>query len=97
MMQAIDESCQTLFGPFDALVRSIGSIAMVLDSTHQAMQFSFRTVLSAADSLSKLKSLIMELASSFSIIRLIQSLYYKVLRLLGMLLDIFFNFFFYLS
>jgi peroxin-13 len=78
-----EESSQPAFQSIEAFVRSFSSMTMMLESSYQAMHMSFRAILSVADNMSRLRSVIGKFFSSLAVLRLLHWFYRKILHMLG--------------
>ncbi|KAK9511265.1 hypothetical protein O3M35_005852 [Rhynocoris fuscipes] len=83
-LQAAEEATNGTFQSIESLVRAFSSITMMLDSTYQALHMSFRSVLSVADNMSKLKSVAVTIFSSLPILKFLYWLYRRILYMLGL-------------
>lgn len=59
---------------------------MLLESTYFALTNSFRAILSVADNISRLRSTLGQLLSTFALIRVMKWVYRKILFMLGKLI-----------
>lgn len=80
---AAEESSQHAFQSLESIVRTFGSISMMLDSTLFAVFSSFRAVLGVADHFSRLRSHLGRVFSALAIFRTAKWAYHKLLYLLG--------------
>lgn len=83
-IQMAEESAQPAFESIEAFIRGFSSVTMMLESTFQAMNMSFRAILGVAENVSKMRSAIIEFLSAFAILKVIYSFYRKILYFLGL-------------
>ncbi|XP_067936075.1 peroxisomal membrane protein PEX13-like [Watersipora subatra] len=78
----VGANAEGAFQSVASVVSAVSSISMMLESTYMALYNSFRAVLGVADQFSRLKLQLMEVASSFAVLRFIRWMYRRVLVLL---------------
>uniref|UniRef100_A0A224XS28 Peroxisomal membrane protein PEX13 n=1 Tax=Panstrongylus lignarius TaxID=156445 RepID=A0A224XS28_9HEMI len=83
-LQVAEEATNSTFQSIESFVRAFSSITMMLESTYQALHMSFRSVLSVADNMSKLRSVALNIFSSLSILKFLYWLYRRILYMLGL-------------
>ncbi|XP_014294745.1 peroxisomal membrane protein PEX13 [Halyomorpha halys] len=83
-IQMAEESAQPAFESIEAFIRGFSSVTMMLESTFQAMNMSFRAILGVAENVSKMRTAIIEFLSAFAILKIIYSFYRKILYFLGL-------------
>ena len=77
-----EENSRPAFQSIESIVHAVSSVAMMLDSSFQAVYSSFRAVIGVADNFSRLRT---QLVQIFSALALIRTLRYMVRRLLEFL------------
>lgn len=82
-IQIAEESSRPAFQSIESLVRAFTSVSMMLESTFHATYTSFRAVLDVADNFSRLRQLLVQFFSVFSLLRIIYSYYKRLLYRLG--------------
>ncbi|CAH1393326.1 unnamed protein product [Nezara viridula] len=83
-IQMAEESAQPAFDSIEAFIRGFSSVTMMLESTFQAMNMSFRAILGVAENVSKMRTAIIEFLSAFAILKIMYSFYRKILHFLGL-------------
>uniref|UniRef100_T1I3E4 Peroxisomal membrane protein PEX13 n=1 Tax=Rhodnius prolixus TaxID=13249 RepID=T1I3E4_RHOPR len=83
-LQVAEEATNNTFQSIESFVRAFSSITLMLESTYQALHMSFRSVLSVADNMSKLRSVALNIFSSLSILKFLYWMYRRILYMLGL-------------
>ncbi|CAN7939648.1 unnamed protein product [Ixodes hexagonus] len=78
-----EDSTRGAFQSVESVVQAFGSISLMLDSTYQALQNSFRAMIGVADQFGRLKGHLAQTLSALALIRSLRWLFYAALRLLG--------------
>ena len=81
-VRAAEESSRQAFQSVESIVQAFGSVAMMLESTFQAVYNSFQAVLGVADHFSRMKATFKQVFSALAIWRMFRWLYRKLLVLL---------------
>lgn len=79
-----EDSTRGAFQSVESVVQAFGSISLMLDSTYQALQNSFRAMVGVADQFGRLKGHLAQTLSALALIRSLRWLFYAALRLLGL-------------
>lgn len=83
-VQYAEESTRPAFQSIEAMVHTFSSVTMMLESTFFAMTSSFRAILSVAENMGRLRSMLGQFLSNFALIRFFKWLYLRVKYLLGL-------------
>ena len=81
-IQQAEESSRQAFESVGSVVQVFGSVAMMLESTYQALYNSFRAVIGVADQLGRMKTHLYQIFSALAVIRGLKYLFKKLLVLL---------------
>ena len=76
------ESTHSAFSAIETIVRAVGSVALLLESTYMALNTSFRAILGLADHFSRLKTSLFGAISGLSFLSKLQSWLHRLLVLL---------------
>ncbi|XP_050450952.1 peroxisomal membrane protein PEX13 [Cataglyphis hispanica] len=79
-----EENTRSTFRVIETVLYTFSSITMLLESTYFALTNSFRAILSVADNISRLRSTLGQLLSTFALIRVMKWIYKKILFMLGL-------------
>ncbi|XP_062502917.1 peroxisomal membrane protein PEX13-like [Corticium candelabrum] len=78
-VQRAEDSSRAAFQSIESIVHAFGSVAMMLESTFQALYHSFRAVLGVADHFSRLKSHLWKILSAMTVLKTLHCMVNKVL------------------
>ena len=82
LVRMAEENSRQAFQSIEGIVQAFGSVAMMLDSTLQAVYNSFRAVIGVADHFTRMKSHLTQIFSAMAVIRTLKWMYRKLLVLL---------------
>jgi peroxin-13 len=77
-----EENSRPAFQSIESIVHAVSSVAMMLDSSFQAVYSSFRAVIGVADNFSRLKTQLVKIVSALALIRTLRYLVRRFLEIL---------------